>query len=1280
MAKIIQRGISLFIDDKEIKNNVGSIKNEMRKIVNEQSKMTMGSKEYLESASRLKALNGIIQQHRADIGQIPTFWQKAKDTIISTGFGVLGGNMLTTIGSKIGGLFTGMIDGNAKLSDSFADIAKTTGMSEKEVEALNKSLGKIDTRTAVSDLRDIAIVAGQLGIEKSQVDDFTEAIDKINVALGDEIGGGAEGVADTVGKLRNVMGDMKTDNVAADLMHIGNALNTLGAAGFATSPVIADFSNRIGGIGIPLGLTSGQVMGLSATLQELNVSTERGGTAVGKILQKMTTNTGEFAKVAGINAKKFKDMVNTDLMGAFLAVVEGSNKSGDSATALAGIIKDLDVDGAGASEVFMKLGANVDMARGKIDLATDALTKNDSITSEFNIKNENFAAKWEKTKKMINGVVASIQGGLKSSLLWMIDTLQSSIKWVKRNGELLATMGRIIVSVGSVIATYITVSKVQSAIENLKTKSLKDWITSLKESVIVTKLKILLEKASRASSLLLASAQFLLAGNVKKAAQAFKLFSATLGASPWGIAAAAIVAIGAALYTYSKNQKESTSRLEEWGKANKDAYGELLSQENNMRSLGATVKNGNIAQEERNKALEAYNKIAIESNLLTLDLADSEDILNTKMAANLFMMEARIQAEIIENEIRDQLIKKREQEQIIAEEMAKTSSLRNNHNIDKAKEELKIINKLIQARENEAKGYKDVVSQIEAEVEKQRKKRAEKEAEDRKKKAEENKDKGGPADGSDEEKKLLEDLNKQIEKLQNERRMRRLSDDAREEEQIKEKYKELLLQAKNYAKQRRQLEELMESEIIDARIKKMEEKQKELRKKAIDAEKDLAKKIKDLQADSEPSELDIDLSNLDNKYSELLKINSDAINSIKEMGENMSDEDLVTLKKLYVQNNQLLDLWTAEEEKVRKKHADKQLKARQEVEDKIEDLLTTGNAKEVREIKKKYGELIEQAKKFGIDTTSLTKAMNDELDKLNKKTTASLFGMSETRFAKIKAAIDVIQTGIGQVADAWSAYNDLQKTKSDLEVAAFEKQQDKKKEALDKRLKKGLISQARYDKEMAAIDAETENRKKKAAFEEAKRSKKLKLFQAGVSMASAIVGFLADPGGYAGIALSAMAAIVGGLQIANIQKQDVAAYADGGFTNGDKIYRAGEKGIEHISPNWMVRHPVSGPIIQDLENMRLGKKTQYINPDFENINNSFSGSRNNSQNNYSSNQPDMLVASEIRTLSAKMEVIGNYLSDPNNRRAYMSMDDFKKTTKELALIENLSSYGLRKTA
>jgi hypothetical protein len=117
----------------------------------------------------------------------------------------------------------------------------------------------------------------------------------------------------------------------------------------------------------------------------------------------MLTNVEDFASVAGVEVGQFKKMLDTDLFGAFLKVVEGSKLAGNSNTKLAAIIKELDVDGAGASEVMAKFGANVGMIQQKADLATDALKKQDSILNEFSLKNENAAASAEKMSRALSG-------------------------------------------------------------------------------------------------------------------------------------------------------------------------------------------------------------------------------------------------------------------------------------------------------------------------------------------------------------------------------------------------------------------------------------------------------------------------------------------------------------------------------------------------------------------------------------------------------------------------------------------------------------------------------------------------------------------------------------------------------------------------------------------------------------------------------------------------------------------------------------------------------------
>jgi hypothetical protein len=192
------RRINIWINGKEVQNNIKDITAAYRKLINEQARMTVGSKEYMAHAAKIKQLKGVIDDHKRQIGSIATTWQKAKDTIVATGFGVLGGNMLTALTTRIGGFFSNIITGASKLSDQMADIRKTTGMTMEEVEGLSSSLSQIDTRTSTSDLRQMAIVAGQLGIATEDVLGFVEAVDKTAVALGDEFTGGAEEVASTV--------------------------------------------------------------------------------------------------------------------------------------------------------------------------------------------------------------------------------------------------------------------------------------------------------------------------------------------------------------------------------------------------------------------------------------------------------------------------------------------------------------------------------------------------------------------------------------------------------------------------------------------------------------------------------------------------------------------------------------------------------------------------------------------------------------------------------------------------------------------------------------------------------------------------------------------------------------------------------------------------------------------------------------------------------------------------------------------------------------------------
>jgi TP901 family phage tail tape measure protein len=313
-----------------------------------------------------------------------------------------------------------------------------------------------------------------LGVAKNDILKFTVATDKMVVALGDEFTGGAEEVTKVMGGLRNIFSDIKSDKIDVDMLRIGNAVNVLASEGAATGPVLTDFANRIGGVGVSLGLSSAQVLGLSATLQELNVGTEKGGTAIVKILQRMTTHVKEFAKVADMDVKEFAALVNTDLFGAFTKVIEGSQKSGKNATALGAILDKLGVEGAGASEVVTKLGTNLNMLTGKVEVAGRALQGTDSIMEEFRLKNSTLGAEMDRLGKGLNS--AFTNSGMSDSLKKLIGGLADVFDNTKKVSEVMREE--------QLIVNTLVIELKESNTTNERRKEIYDELAAINKDIV----------------------------------------------------------------------------------------------------------------------------------------------------------------------------------------------------------------------------------------------------------------------------------------------------------------------------------------------------------------------------------------------------------------------------------------------------------------------------------------------------------------------------------------------------------------------------------------------------------------------------------------------------------------------------------------------------------------------------------------------------------------------------------------------------------------------------
>ncbi|MEI6697271.1 MAG: phage tail tape measure protein [Bacteroidota bacterium] len=1239
MASGTNRRINIFVNGKEVEDKIGGVQAAFSRLNREIKQCSVGSDDYNKKAAEIKKLKSILTEHSAAIGQTATAWDKMKANIITTGVGVLAGNILTTLSTAAAGFFGGMIKGASDLSDQFADIRKTTGMTEEEVQTLNKSLKKIDTRTAVSELRNIAIVAGQLGIEKEKVAGFTDAVDKINVALGDEIVGGAEVVASTVGKLRNVLTDMKSDAVDQDLLKIGNALNELGAAGFATAPVVANLSNRIGSIGIPLGLTSAQVMGLAATFQELNISEERGGTAMGRILKKMTTDTQSFAKIAGIDIQSFTKLVNTDLYAAFIKVVEGSRKGGTSATALSAIIKDLEVDGAGASEVFMKLSANVGMTNEKVSLAGKALQSTDSVMNEFNLKNNNFAGVMAKAGKDINGFFMGIGQKISPVIAAIVVGFADFTKWLKRNAESLLFLSKII---GVTVVSYVS----YTAAAKLATW----WTTKNTESTllntIATKAKALAETASIAVTQLFAAAQMLLAGNIVGATQAMRVFNATLSTSGIGLIVGVVSAAAAAYMMFKSKTEEASEAQQKIKSAILEATSPIMQEQAGINLLIKSITSLNEGSTERKRLLD----LLVENYPDFLGKLSKENVTNSQLSEQLKMVNEQYKQKIMLAATAAE-----------REEITKRA-VDNQRDLIKALERLDELNANAKSNSDPMMGkvYENQIANMQMVISVSNS--IAKNLEERTKKLdlltsdimakmnikpkEDRKNNGGEYTAPETtDTKAMESFEKEMKKLREERLQSLMEANEKELRQVDVKYEELIVKAR---------ENLKEINAND--------------------------KISDADKITETQKTNAALLELDQMWSdEIMQVHQNQFAKRSELENKDAEEYIAEIKKNTEEERKLLED-KLKEAAVLKSNAIKEdyikgLITKKQYEDSIENA-------DIAQLKL----LIELRKKYNLDVLDLetelanklvTQLDGDKKESGKKDFFEKLFNTDKAR-EKFEAITEMI-SGIGSI---WGNLLQAQSNSEQTQFNGFKKSQDKKKSLLDKQLKSGLISQQQYDEKVAVIDAETEQRQKKMAYDQAKRQKTLSIFEIITSTAVAVMQTLAKGLGFFSLPLAAIVAAMGATQLAVAVSAPLPELAEGGYTDGISI--AGEKGREWVASNNLLKDQKTAPVISWLENYQRGNKT-YAMPTIPN----FQGMQNAINSKYQSTNSGpgihintenqerllMLMIEHQKINIEETRTLNKYLSNPDNRKARIVRDELTRFDKELNTLQGLARIG-----
>lgn len=340
-----------------------------------------GTKEYIETSQKLRMVNSQIQK-------VKRSWEEHDNQIEAT-MKRLASYVLIYAGfNEVWGRIKELYQANLELSDSMADIQKTTGLSAQSVAELSKEIDGIDTRTAQIQLYELAASAGQAGLKsKEDILGFVRAADQLTIALNEL---GEDGV-NTLLKISNLTKEGQILGTEKALLAIGSSINELSAASSATAGPITDIISRIGSIAKVSRLSMADMAALGARLDELGQEVEVSGTALTTFITALQTNTRTIAMATGLDDKELDRLLEAgNTMEAIVMVLEKLGQMGKEGgmKAMAPILKEFGSEGERLNRVISALSQDTDILRARVDLSRKAYEEATSVTKEAMVKQE----------------------------------------------------------------------------------------------------------------------------------------------------------------------------------------------------------------------------------------------------------------------------------------------------------------------------------------------------------------------------------------------------------------------------------------------------------------------------------------------------------------------------------------------------------------------------------------------------------------------------------------------------------------------------------------------------------------------------------------------------------------------------------------------------------------------------------------------------------------------------------------------------------------------------
>lgn len=561
---------------KKGKASIEELKKAYQQLQAELNKINTGDEEFKNKQKALKELKKNIDDVTGAANKQSNAWSTALKNLTA----YVG---LFQVFNAIKDTVTSAIKKNFEFSGSLTDIRKVSGLAMEDVNKLATELSKIDTRTSIDGLAQLAYQGAKLGMGKYGVDgmkQFVAAADQINVAIGEEMG---EEALPALSKMVETMGLIPKMGIEKAMLATGSAMFKLASTSTATSGNIVEFAKRLTGVSRTAGITTDQLLALGSASDSLFLMPEVSATAMSKFIVALQKNHNLIEKDLGIQQGTIKNMYAAGhAMDAIVMVLEKMRDKGNM-NALGGIFKDLGSDGQRLVTAMVTMSKNVDILKDHLYESQEAFEEATAVTGEYKMQQQSAIGILERANNLWEKAFVNPDG----------------VESVKAMAQAWYDMSQMILQ--------------SPVFKNTLQAALWSVITACK--VFVTLLPLITNYVAGLGIYKAVTFLWELGKAIKAAATAQIAFNSAAKVNPYvAIASAIVTAVGVVWSLVEADREAATAEAEAARKANawKDKLKEAQSQTDTLtrklHSYKTTLEALNVSQNARNTQIARFNR------------------------------------------------------------------------------------------------------------------------------------------------------------------------------------------------------------------------------------------------------------------------------------------------------------------------------------------------------------------------------------------------------------------------------------------------------------------------------------------------------------------------------------------------------------------------------------------------------------------------------------------------------------------------------------------------